>query len=181
MAGVRTEQTKVREELVANQNEMRTDFSEKHAENKRGSRSIRRSWSNSGDGAGRPEALQPSRVQRLREQGRGRSSTLAPAKLYRTSEPHHADVHAPIYSAYQCILQEDRKPRRNRRASRDVLQLLPNSSNASHHPRDGCRVLVRRFGKFLIWFVSYNASIRQRQLIWNLSGTESLKKGGQCP
>lgn len=51
VAGVRTEQTKVREELVANQNEMRTDFSEKHAENKRGSRSIRRSWSNSGDGA----------------------------------------------------------------------------------------------------------------------------------
>jgi hypothetical protein len=60
------------------------------------------------------------------ESGRGRHVAR------RASEPHHADGHAPLHAAHQCVQPQGREPRRCRVPPRHVLQLR----SVPHEPRE---------------------------------------------
>jgi hypothetical protein len=58
-------------------------------------------------------------------------------ELRRAPEPHDENVHAPLHSIDEWLLQESREPRTRARSLFHVLQFLPDSSGPARHSCDG--------------------------------------------
>ena len=82
----------------------------------------------------------PGAMHRMQARARYRQTRSAPCfdKLCRKTKSHDANVHAPVHSADECLLKEDREPPSHAVAVLRPLQFLPPAQEpAWQHPGDG--------------------------------------------